>query len=86
VTEVGVHHDTQTLELVQIAVDGGEVHVGRHALYLFGQLFGGAVGAFVEETPKENAPRRGRATSTLAKQIEYFLDAVGALCHPFRLR
>ena len=37
VTEVRVNDDAQALELIQVAVNRREVHIGRDALNFFGQ-------------------------------------------------
>jgi hypothetical protein len=47
--EVGVDDDPETLELVQVSVDRGDVHPGCPSLYRSRQLLGGQVALGAEE-------------------------------------
>jgi len=46
----------EPLELLQVAIDGGEVDVGRLGLDELGQLLGAAVPRHVEQGMEEEAP------------------------------
>jgi hypothetical protein len=54
--EMGVDDHAQFLQLVEIAIDRREVHVGGLGLDLVGNVLGCAVAGAVEEHPEEQAP------------------------------
>ncbi len=51
--QVTVDDHAQTLELIKVPVDGGQVDVRRLLLHLGGQLFGGVVILGVEKGTQE---------------------------------
>jgi hypothetical protein len=62
------------------------VDVGRDALDLNRQLFGGVVRALFEESGQQDATRRGRSTAALAEPVEHLFDALGVGGVPDGLR
>jgi hypothetical protein len=81
VTQVRVHDDAETFKLIKVAIDGGEMHVRRDALDLFGEFFRGAVRTLFEETSQQNSPRGRRSTPAFAEQIEHFFNSFGVFRH-----
>jgi hypothetical protein len=49
VTKMGVDHDAQSLELVEVPVDSGHVHIGCDAVDLFAQFLRGPLSRVVEQ-------------------------------------
>ena len=78
VTEVGVDHDTEALELFEVAVDRREVDVGGLGLHLDGQLLGSPVARVSEERPEDDAPRRRDAATVLAHEFERVLERLAS--------
>ena len=61
VGEMGVDDDAQLFELIEVAVNGGEVGVGGLGLDLGGQLFGGPVPGLIDEGLEQEAARAGHS-------------------------
>jgi hypothetical protein len=79
VADVGVDHDAQALELVEVAVDGRGVHVGQLGLHGCRQLLGAPVLAGREERAEEDPPRRGDPSPVLSHHGQHVFDpGVGA--------
>jgi hypothetical protein len=55
VAEVGVDDDAEPFELLQVPVDGGQMHVGRVGLHFDRQLLGRTVLTVVEERLEEQS-------------------------------
>jgi hypothetical protein len=74
VSEVGVVDEAEPLELVEVAVDGGQVDVGGEGLHVGGQLLGRAVGASGVEAAKEQPPGRRDAGAARPELVEGVVD------------
>ena len=56
VPEMGVHDDAEALQLVEVAVDGGEVDVGGLGLHFAGELLGRPVAFRREQRAQQEPP------------------------------
>ena len=82
VPEMGMDVEAQPLELIEVAVDGGDVDVGSLGLDLVTELLGRPVTFGGEEGTEEEASRRGHPTTVLAYELEGILerDRLGGFC------
>ena len=76
-TQVTVDDHAQTLELVKVPVDGGQVDVRRLLLHQDGQFFSGVVLIGVEESTEKQAPRLRHPATLLSHEVQHTLDGGG---------
>jgi glutamate-1-semialdehyde 2,1-aminomutase len=74
VTEVGVHDDSETFQLIEVAVDGREVHIWCQELHLGGELLSGSVGGVLKEAAEQEASRCRHATTLGPQKSQHRLD------------
>jgi hypothetical protein len=70
---MAVNHHSEPLELVKVAVDGGDVNIRSEHLDLGGQLFCTPVGSPVEETAQQEPTRGGDPRARSTKELEHLL-------------
>ena len=51
--EMGMDDDTEPLELLEVAIDGRQVHIGRESLHLGCEVLGRVMGAVGEQATKQ---------------------------------
>jgi hydrogenase nickel incorporation protein HypA/HybF len=75
VSEVRVDDDAQSLQLVEVAVDGGQVDVRSLLLDLCGQVFRRVVGLGLEECPQQETPGGSDPPSLPAHDVQDAFDS-----------
>jgi hypothetical protein len=70
VPEVGVHDDTQALELLEVPVHGREMHIGGAGLDGSRQFLGAVMTATVEEDLQERPPGRRRTSAGRPDELQ----------------
>ena len=74
VPEVRVDDHPQTLQLLEVAVNGRHVHIRSPRLDLQGQLLGCAVPVSLEQRLEKESPRDGKPTTARPQPFERLLD------------
>lgn len=82
VTEVGMGDHAEALELVQIPIDGRDVHVGRRRLDLLGQFLGTQVPRMVEQDLHEYPAGVGDPAAPRSDQLQHVVDGIDLREHP----
>ena len=77
VAKVRVDDHAQSLELVEVAIDGRKVDVGRLLLHLGRQVLRRVVALGVEQGPQQQAARRRDPPALLAHDVEDAFDRGG---------
>lgn len=75
-TEMGVRHNPQTLEFVEIPIHRGKVDVRRAPLKVVGDLLSGEVSLRLDETPDQKPPRSRDPVPLGPEHREDVLDAL----------
>jgi hypothetical protein len=76
VPEMGVDHDPEPLEIVEVPVDRRDVHLGRERLDLGTQLLRGAMAFGIEQGPKQQHPRARDPSTSFSEQRQRTLDRI----------
>ena len=82
--EMGMDDDAEPLQLLEVAIDGRQVHVGGPRLDDGGEVLGAVVARVVEDGLEEQAPRVRDPPAALADQGEDVVDGAdvvpGCVC------